>query len=48
MKNLASAPVWLTIDWSGPEVDEDGLGEPQVRLDIGSKWDLEEFCAVKG
>lgn len=48
MQNIDSAPLWLSMDWGGPEMDDDGWGLPQIRVDIGTKWDLEGFYAVKG
>jgi hypothetical protein len=48
IKNLKSAPVWLTIDWGGDEIENDGRGNPEIRVDVGTKWDLDSFYSVKG
>ncbi len=40
--------MWITQDWGGPEMDTDGYGTPQIVADLGTKYDLDAFYALKG
>lgn len=48
MRNLSTAPPYVTLDWKGPEMDQDNLGVPQIRMDIGIKYELNSPFALKG